>query len=198
MTDSNTANNDNNATRVMTDAELDAMENKLREDFAAGEIDTDTVWDLIQQHASDLAQGCAFKPSRAVALMAVLLHKMPVSLDQLIEHNPDSREKLETTQTAFKMLEDSLYARYNVSEILKEEEHLEFAKQSFYEMNAFMAVTTCFQDMCYFAAVVNYVAQQLVLNWASFLEDGFTADKAKGLKIWKEIAAAAELANSTI
>ncbi len=193
MSDTNTNNS-----RSMTEEQLNEMEGKLRADFASGEIDVDSVWEIIQQHAVDLARGCAFNPSRGVALMAVMLHKMPVTLDQLIEHNSDSREKLETIQTAFKMLEDSLYARYNVTNVLKDEKHFEYAKQSFGEMNAFMSVTTCFQDMCYFAAVINYVAQQMVSNWAEFLEDGFTADKANGLKIWKQIAAAAELANNTI
>ncbi len=187
-----------NTTNYMTEDELTVMENKLRKDVESGKLETKDIWELIQGHAIDIAGRCSYRPSRAVALISVMLYKLPVTLDILIESNPEVREKLENTQTAFRMLEDSVDARYKVKNILEDKEHFEFAKQTFLEMNAFMAVTTCFQDMCYISAVINYVSQQMVEDWAEFLEEGFNADKAKGLQVWKEIASAASLANNTI
>ena len=190
--------NNNNDVRIMTEAELEDMENRVREDFKNGDLDVDSVWKLIGSHARDLAVGCSYRPSRAVALMAVMLFKMPVTLDQLLEANPDHREKLEEVQTLYQMLRHTLYGSYNVDNILNEEQHLEFAKNSWYEMNAFMSVTSCYQDLAYMGAVINYACQQMVGDWAEFLEDGFTEDRADGLKTWKRLASAARLANAAI
>ncbi len=193
MTDST---NNTNETNTLTTQELTELENRLRADVDSGKLDTDGVWALISYHTEAASSKFEWKPSASVAMMAFILRNMPVTLDQLLEGS-NNNERFVKIKTVMGMLEDSIWSKYNVKNCM--EEHEDLVRGVWAEINCFMAVTDIFQDLCYMSAFLNTISSNMVTCWSELIEEkGPSEDALKGLQVWQEVAAAAELANSMI